>query len=191
MKNILLAGLVLLAAGCRKSETAKGDSVPTRAIVAGARLIEFDEQTGAFTCLAPADWKAMEDKETGGPLVMFFGPLEGPRRGQVVISVSRYPNGADRIKTPQDYRDALKITGQAPSPLEKKILNGRAVYTLHHRSPQRRSGGREVLYMNREDSVMIPYKGGFFEVNHSAPALSYQDTLPLFEALVESFRISN
>ena len=182
----MLAGLILVAGGCRKEEEAKAGLVPTKAVVAGQNLIGFDEKTGAFSCLAPADWKAMEDVEVG-PMVMFFGPMDGPRRGKTSIGITRYPGTADPFKTPQELWDAL-ISGPRPSPLEKRIFGTQEAYVFHLESPHRAPGSRITLYMDREDSAMIPFKDGFFELTHSAPADSYKDTLPVFEAMVASFQ---
>ena len=42
--------------------------------------------------------------------------------------------------------------------------------------------------MNREDTVIIPHQDGFFTISHTAPADTYRKTLPVFEAVVESFQ---
>jgi hypothetical protein len=186
MKPILLAALVALAAGCRKAETAK-EAAPGQT-VAGVRLIDYDEQHGAFSCQAPADWKAVEDDYSGGPLVMFMGPVSGPRRGTAAISVSRYPSTGDKIKTPQEYVEMLKLTEHRPSELETRVVDGRTVYAVHFEDERRDPRTRKVLYMDRQDAVLIPRDGGFYELAHTAPADSYQATLPVFEALVKSFR---
>lgn len=188
MKRLLLAALVLAAAACRKAEAPKEELVPTKAVVSGERLIDFDEQSGAFKCRAPADWKAVEDGYSGGPLVMFFGPMGGDLRAKVSIAVTRYPDKVDRIKTPQDFVAALKRTDQNPSALETRVVDGRTVYAVHYDEPQLDPRTRKVLYMNREDAVLVPHKNGFFSISHTAPADAYQRTLPVFEAVVKSFQ---
>ncbi|MFI5346343.1 MAG: hypothetical protein ACHQ51_08210 [Elusimicrobiota bacterium] len=189
MKRTLLAALVVLAAACRKApEAVKEEAVPTKAIVAGERLIDFDEKGGSFACRAPAEWKAVEDDYSGGPLVMFFGPMNGPRRGTASIGVSRYPAVADKIKTPEEFLAMLKLTDRKPSELTSRSVDGRTVYEVHYETPQRAKQGHKVLYMNRADAVMIPGKDGFYLISHTAPADTYQETLPVFQALVDSFR---
>ena len=188
MKGILLAGLIILAAGCRKNEPPKEDLVPTKAVVAGERLIDFDERNGAFACRAPADWKALEDQGGGGSMVMFFGPRSGPDKGKVSMSVSRYPDGVDLIKTPQDYWRMLQITGRKPSALASIQVGARMGYCVHHEEPQHPPAGWKALYMNREDTVIIPHQDGFFTISHTAPADTYRKTLPVFKAVVESFQ---
>ncbi|OGS41701.1 MAG: hypothetical protein A2506_04645 [Elusimicrobia bacterium RIFOXYD12_FULL_66_9] len=184
----MLAGLIFIAGGCRKEEAPEEDLTPVKTVVAGQKLIDFDEQTGAFSCLAPADWKAMEDAAHIGPMLMFFGPMEGPLRGKTSIGISHYPDAADPFKTPQDLWDSAKIMDQKPSPLEKRMFGTQETYVFHRESPHRAPESRKTLYMDREDTAMISFKDGFFEITHSAPADSYKDTLPVFEALVESFQ---
>jgi len=183
MKRLALAALVALAA-CRKPAAppaASGDAV------SGERMIDFDGADGSFRCRAPAEWKAQEDAH-GGPLVMFFGPTSGPLRAKVSIAVTRYPDGVDRIKTPQDFWDAQKLLDRKPSPLETRQVDGRTVYALHYESPQRPPHGWTVLYMNRADVALIPTATGFFAVTHVAPSDAYRRTLPVFDDVVRSFK---
>lgn len=188
MKRFFLAGLVVLAASCGKNEPPQEDLTPTKAVVAGQKLIDFDEQSGAFSLLAPADWKAMEDPAAIGPMVMFFGPMEGPGRGKTSISASRYPNKPDPFKTPQELWDSAKLFDRKPSPLEKRMFGKREAYTFHLESPHYAPDSRKILYVDRNDTAMIPFKDGFYELSHTAPADSYKGTFPVFEAMVASFQ---
>lgn len=189
MKKLALALLVAASAACgRKPEAAKTATAPQDAPVAGEKLINYDAAGGAFSCRAPAAWKAVEDGYSGGPLVMFMGPAAGPRRGTASIGVARYPSPGDPIKTPQEYAAMLARTDGKPSALEAREVDGRTVYALHYEVPQRAPRGRKTMYMNREDAVLIPGASGFFLLSHTAPADGYQDTLPVFEAVVRSFR---
>jgi hypothetical protein len=188
VKRGALALAVLLGAGCRKAPPPAADAaaVPTRAVVAGVGLIDYDAATGEFSCRAPGKWRALEDDKLG-PRVMFFGPGTEKYPRSVSISVLRYPDG-ERIKTPQDFYDSLKLSDQNPSPLESRSANGRTEYSLHYDMAQRPLHGYKTLYMKREDVVMIPAKDGFFAIVHSAPAETYAATLPVFDALVASFQ---
>lgn len=188
MRRLLIAFLVLTAAACREKAPPQEAAIPTKAVVAGERLIDFRGRTGAFACLAPADWKTLEENAAGGPLAMFFGPSSGPGRGKASISISRYPDGVDRVKTPKDFWQAMKLAGQNPSPLESIQVGGRKAFAVHVETPQHPPEGWKVLYMNREDTVMIPFDDGFFEITHRAPSDSYRLTLPIFEAVVASFQ---
>lgn len=188
MKRLSLLCAVLLAAACRKGASSSGETgaVPTRAVVAGVPLIDYDAATGEFSCRAPGEWQALEDKSIG-PRVMFFGPGSAKYPRSVAISVLRYPDGG-AIKTPQEYWDSLKLSDQNPSPLQTREVNGRTEYALHYDLAQRPLHGYKVLYMKREDVVMIPVKDGFYAIAHSAPAETYEATLPVFEAVVSSFQ---
>jgi hypothetical protein len=189
MNRLIVAALVVLSAACRKApEAAKEELVPTTAVVAGERLIDFDGKDGAFACRAPAAWKTVEDDYSGGPQVMFFGPAAGARPGAASIGVTRYPAVADKIKTPEDYRTMLKLTDRNPSELTSRTVDGRTVYEIHYETPQLAPKGHKVLYMNRADAAMIPCAGGFYLISHTAPADAYQATLPVFQAVVDSFR---
>ena len=187
MKKAALILAVAVAAGCRKAAPSSDSaSVPTRAVVAGVELIDYDAATREFSCRAPGHWKALEDDKLG-PRVMFFGPGSAKYPRSVSISVMRYPNG-ERIKTPQQFHDALELSGQNPSPLETRSAGGRTEYALHYDVAQRPLHGYKTLYMKRDDVVMIPFKDGFFALEHSAPAETYAETLPVFEAVVASFQ---
>src|SRR5260221_11995658 len=111
---------------------------------------------------------------------MFLAPNAG---GAVMISVARYPDGVDRIRTPQDYWQALRLTERHPSALETRLINGRTVYATHFDAPLRRGESRQVLAVDREDAVLFPARDGFFAVSHPAPAADYRRTLPVFETV--------
>lgn len=186
MKRLLLAVLVLAAAACRKA--APAPEAASTDVVAGEKLIDFDEQHGAFACRAPADWKAVEDDYSGGPLVMFMGPVSGPSRGTAAISVARYPATGEKIKTPEDFVQSLKLSDLAPSALEPRTINGRSAYAVHYEIARRDPRSHKVLFMDREESVLIPAVKGFFALTHTAPAATYRATQPVFDAVVQSFK---
>jgi hypothetical protein len=188
MKRLPLVLTVLLAAACRKAAAPPKEesAVPTRAVVAGVTLVDYDAATGEFSCLAPGEWRTLEDKSIG-PRVMFFGPGDARRPNSVAISILRYPGGG-RIRTPEELWDSLKLSGQNPSPLATRAVNGRTAYALHYELAQRPLHGYKALYAKREDVVMIPVKDGFFAISHSAPAETYEQSLPVFEAVVASFQ---
>ncbi len=171
MKSLPLAFAVLLAAACRKAAPPQKEEA----------LIDYDAAAGEFSCRAPGDWRTLED-ESQGPRVMFFGP-----GGAVAISVARYPDGG-KIKTPKAYWDALKLSGQNPSPLEARAVDGRTAYEFHYERAHLPLHGDKVMSMKREDVVLIPVQDGFFALAHSAPAETYERTIYVFEAVVASFR---
>ena len=188
MKRISLA-VLLLSAACRQDRprAAAPDAAAPAAVIAGENMIDFDGADGSYSCRAPAQWEALEQK-SGAPDVMLFGTAAGPLRGKVTIAIDRYPDGVDRIKTPQDFYASMKLLRENPSPLEEKTINGRTVYLVHYDEPQHPPHGWKVLYMNRVDAALIPSATGFFAVEHSAPKDSYRQTLPIFDEVVASFK---
>jgi len=189
MKTIRLAAVVLLSAACRGGSaptTASDSSAAPAPIVAGEKMTDFDGADGSFSCRAPADWKGLEEKGAG-LLVTMFGTSQGPMRGKVMMGISRYPDQV-RIKTPQDYWTSLRLAQKDPVPLEPRKIGDRTVYFTHYDSPQHPPHGWKVLYMNRIDVALIPAATGFFAVDHSAPKDSYRQTLPIFDAVVASFK---
>ena len=187
MKRLLIPAAAVFIFACRKAPPPVAEpQVPTRAVVAGVAMIDYDAATGEFSCRAPAEWRTLEDRNLG-PRVMFFGPGSAKRPRSVAIAVARYPAG-DPIKTPQDYWDSMQLSDNTPSPLEARLLNGRTVYALHYEQAQHPPHGYTVLYMNRADVVLIPGKDGFFALSHIAPEEDYRTTLPVFDAVVASFQ---
>ncbi len=190
MRRLLLAAAAVVAcAACRKAPAADEDPVPTAAVVAGQRLIDFDEQHGKFRARVPADWKALEEHGTGGPLLMMFGTMSGPLRGKVSMAVDANDGISGVVKTPQEVWEGLRLSDQKPSPLETRTLDdGRVVYAFHMLKAHHPPHGWKVLYMEREDIVIIPFGKGFYELSHAAPADAYEQTLPVFEAFVRGFQ---
>lgn len=180
MKRLALLAAVLSAAACKPGKPAPETAVETRAVVGGVAMIDYDAKTGAFSCRAPADWRTLEDAERGSEAV-FFGP-DGAR-----LSITRYPAGGP-VKTPQDYRAALQESDASPSPLETIAVAGRAAYALHSETRRRSPHGSKAGESVRDDAVLVPSAGGFFALKHSAPLSTYRRTLPVFDALVQSFR---
>lgn len=185
MKILALAAAVAALAACgrKPSESPTGAAAPA----AAPNLTDYIAEDASFTCRAPGDWKALEGTD-GGPIVMFFGPADGPARNKTTISIGRWP-GRGPGKTPADFRAALRLAGFDASELETRALDGGATaYALHYLVPHRRAESRQAAGTDREDAVLIPAKDGFFEITHSAPAESYRDTWPAFEAVLSSFR---
>jgi len=182
MKSSRALALALLCASCRPAPQS-----PQPPVVAGVKLVGYDGADGGYSCLAPGDWKALENGAKG-PGVTMFGTADGPLRGKVTLAISRYPDGVDRIATPQDYWNSLKLTNDNPGPLEARLVDGRTIYVTHYDSPQHPPHGWKILYMNRVDVALIPAANGFYAVDHRAPADAYRETLPIFDAVVASFK---
>jgi hypothetical protein len=179
--------VLLIAAACRPAPQNESSSASTPPpVVAGEKMTDYDSADGRYFCRAPAAWKALEDKDSRAGILM-FGTASGPLRGKVSISILRYPDEV-RIKTPQDYWSSLRLANKNPVPLESRRVGERTVFFTHYDYPQYPPHGWKVLYMNRVDVALIPSTTGFFAVDLSAPKDSYRQTLPIFDAVVDSFK---
>jgi hypothetical protein len=183
-----IAVWVALAA-CKKSAPAAVDLTPTKETVAGVNLIDYDSPKGAFTCRAPADWKGREDVDGATDSITFVGPWSA--KGMANIHILQYPHAKnDQWKDADKYAASfweVASDGKQPA-LEKKKIGGNTVTFLHYERPFRKAHSKKIEYMMREDVALIPVKGGFFEIWHSAPVHMYQETMPVFEAVVRSFK---
>lgn len=171
MKRLLLTMLACLAAACKQ-----GGQAPPAEPVAGAEMIAYESPRGTFSCMAPADWKVQEGVVDDG--VIFFGPPGAS------ISVLRH--GSDAAAYARSYWEVAE--DRRPPVVEKKALGGLDALVFHTERPFRKPHSSKIEYMTRKDHALIPAKGGFFEVVHTAPVDSYQRTLPIFEALVSGFK---
>jgi hypothetical protein len=191
MNRPLLLSIAVCAAlaSCKKSEPAAVNLTPAKETAAGVNLIDYDSPKGAFTCRAPADWKGREVVDGLTDTITFVGPWSA--KGMANISILQYPHAKnDQWKDADKYAQSfwvLSSDGKQP-PLEKKTIGDKTVTLLHFERPFRRVHSKKIEYMLREDVALIPVKGGFFEISHSAPVHMYQETLPIFEAVVRSFK---
>jgi hypothetical protein len=193
MKKLLALSALALFAACKKPaapEPQRAETpVKTVATVAGNELVEYTEPSGAFSFHAPATWRAKEMSDLG-PEVMMFGPGTSAFPQSVSMAVSRYPDPMDRSGDPKHYYDAmahLEFT-RIVEPFAKRTIGGREVETYATESPFRPLHSSKVKYTKREDVAVIRFPGGFYRIEHTAPVDIYKETLPLFEAVVASFK---
>lgn len=185
----LLFAAALALTACKKSEPAAVELAPTKETVAGVALIDYDPPQGAFTCRAPGEWKAREDSAAGTDSVVFFGP--STPRGGAAIHILQYPHGKNDPWSDADkYAESFwEIDPKMKQPaLERKKIGDNTVILFNQERPFRKPHSTKIEHMVRHDYALIPVKGGFFEISHSAPVHSYRETLPIFEAVVRSFR---
>ena len=189
-RPLLLSFAVCVAlAACKKNEPSAVDLTPTKETVAGVNLIDYDSPKGAFTCRAPADWKGREVVDGSTDTITFVGPWSA--QGMAHISILQYPHAKNDQWTDADKYAASfwEVTQDGKQPaIEKKTIGGNTVTLLHYERPFRKVHSKKIEYMMREDVALIPVKGGFFSISHSAPVHMYQETLPIFEAVVRSFK---
>jgi hypothetical protein len=191
---------VLLAiASCKRAPQEAKNELPVTETAAGVDLIDFDWPEAKFSCRAPADWK-LEDKRYLAPEkgVSFMGnsspnaPITNNSKLSH-INILKYPESGAEYKTAQQYADSFwQVTEDGKPPkLEKKKIGDNEVIMFHLERPFRKVHSKKIEYMQRMDYAIIPRKDGFYELWHTAPTESYQNTLPIFEAVVRSFKPHN
>lgn len=181
--------VLLVALGACKDKAPMAVSVPVKGIVAGLEMIDYREPSGAFEIQGPGVWQVREDDRLG-PSVMLLGPGTTKFPRSVSISVSRYPNTVDKSPDPKSYYSMLDLISENRniSPYTERAFGNRKVFHYSLESPFRRLHERRIAYHVREDVAIIPFEGGFFQISHHAPLDIYKDTLPVFEAVVASFK---
>lgn len=191
MKIARTLPLLLALAACRQAPQAVEETVPTKEVVAGAAMIDFDSSEAAFSCLAPADWGQLEkqiDKDKGA---VFIGPRDPKKQASATITILRYPASEPRYNDARKYAETfweLDPKGGQPA-IETKTIGDHSVLTFHQELPNRKvHGSPNIDYQVRTDYALFPVKGGFFAIQHRAPADSFRKTLPIFDAVVSSFK---
>lgn len=184
-KILLLLTATILISSCKKKELTDRDIVPTKAVVAGYEMIDYDYPAGKFVCRAPADWKGRED-ETTGAMLQLFGPGTKENPVSVSISIIKYPGEATKYKTAEEYLNSpyFRADGTKYETLE---INGRKAYRYREEQPFKPIHSRVVKFIERTDTVLINVPGGYYSISHSAPVQDAEKTLPVFEAVVQSF----
>lgn len=188
MKRFLLAVIIPALASCNQNSV-QSTNTPIVEVVSGVELINYDSPKGTYSCRAPADWKGDELPERyGTDTVSFIGPLNGPRPVSVFINVMKYPMKNEPVTDPEAYAKSFELVDFKDTKYEKRDIEGRQVIFFNRERPFRKLHSTKVEYMERQDIALIPVKGGFFRIDHTAPKDAYQQTLPVFEAVVRSFK---
>lgn len=189
MKSFFLVALLIGSIACKREEPKDTTSAKGPPVVAGQEMLPYQEPSGAFELLGPARWQVRED-DALGPSVGLLGP--GNRRfpRSVSIHVSRYPNLVDKSTDPYHYYRGLGLGdgSREVSSFDTKSIGGREVRYYSFESPRRPLHQRNISYYVRHDIAIIPFPGGFYRISHTAPVEIYRDTLPIFEAVVASFK---
>jgi hypothetical protein len=189
MRHLSVA-LLLAVSACKKAPV-EVDPVQVKEVIAGVGLIDYDSAKGTFTCRAPGEWKALEHPDRHGiDTVSFFGPLHGPRPTSVTIGVMRFPIGDEGNKGPEAYAESFwEFTPDAKPPKRETVeMGGKKVIRFAIEKPYVPIHARKAEYIERWDFALVPVKGGFFRIQHKAPKDEYLKTLPIFEAVVRSFK---
>ncbi len=180
---LVLAALLAITA-CKKAEEKVIDLVPTRETIGDTAMIDFESPKAAFICRAPRDWGIREERYLDSSKgASFIGP-DG------AITILKYPESEPR------YTDALKYAetfweidpdNKQPEITREKIGDV-TVIRFHQERASQIPHTRKMTPPYRYDYALFPIKGGFFEIQHRAPASSYKTSLPVFEAVVRSFK---
>lgn len=183
MKLALALAVLAVFSACKRAPQEAAEAVPVAEAVAGVAMIDFEASEAKFACRVPADWGVRSDKHLPREKGIV---LSG---GGAHISIFKYPE-LDPYTDARVYAETfwqLEPNGKQPEIAEEKI-GDRTVLRFHYERmpyPQRtREGDRP----DRLDFALFPVKGGFFSISHQAPVDAFQKTLPVFEAVVRSFK---
>jgi len=186
--RILLAALLAAGAGCRRAAPASAPAgAPAAPDSASVAMTAYDAPSGGFRCLAPASWKLLEDSALGPDEVSFLDSSAASAGRDVRISISRYPNAVDRYVDADAYLRALVQPDGRPIRAESEEVGGRRVTRFELERPFKSLHSSRERYLERESVALVPAPGGFFRLEHVAPAADAARTRPAFEALLRSF----
>lgn len=183
MKFALLVVALAVFSACKRSTEEAAVSVPTMEVVAGAAMIDFTSDEAKFTCRLPGEWEVREEKYLKRSLGV---SLSGPDRAH--IAIFKYPEMEEgRYKEARAYAESFDlILAKRPEITEEKMGAGTILRFHYELMPMPKRSRNDPP--NRIDVALFPVPGGFYEIKHSAPADSYRKTLPVFEAVVRSFK---
>lgn len=183
MKRVLaLAALVALSA-CKRAPQEGPVVVPTQEVVAGVEMIDFTSDEAKFTARVPGEWGVREAK--------YFDPAKGLSLwdGKTThISISKYPDMDKQYTDARAYAETFWMLSDKGQPeITPQKVGDSTILRFHYERmpyPKRTRNDRP----ERIDIALVPVKGGFYQIQHSASVDTYQKTLPVFEAVVRSFQ---
>ncbi len=181
---------ILALSACKRAPGDSRNVLPIQEVVAGVPLIEF--HAPEFTCRAPSEWGVpeMQLPKAGGTL--FVGPADLVKKTSPRIAIHKFPTYEPTYNDAQKYAETFWMLDQqnkGQPAIEKMRVGDETVLTFHQeRKNYRVHGSPRIDYWIRYDYALFPVKGGFFEIVHEAPTDSFEKTLPVFEAVVKSFK---
>lgn len=185
MKPALALAVLVAFAACKRAPEEGPVVVPTQEVVAGVEMVDFTSDEAKFTARLPGEWGVREAK--------YFDPAKGMSMwdGKTThITISKYPEMNPTYKDARAYADSTALVTpnhKQPEVTEEK-MGDHMVLRFHYERMPYPKRTRNSDRPNRLDFALIPVKGGFFEIEHSASIDTYQKTLPVFEAVVRSFK---
>lgn len=185
MKRALALAVVVALSACKRAPEEGPAVVPTREVVAGVEMIDFTSDEAKFTARVPGEWAVREEKHLQRALGL---SLSGPAGTNIVIF--KYPEVNPAYKDARSYAESMPLItpdGKQPEITEEKI-GDLAILRFHYERMPFPRRTRDDDRPNRLDFALVPTKDGFYEIKHTASVDTYRKTLPVFEAVVRSFK---
>ncbi len=185
MKLALALAVVAALSACKRAPEETPIVVPTAEVVSGVPMIDFTSDEAKFSCRVPGEWGVMPGKHLDPSKGL---SVSGP--GATHINVFKYPEIDSHYTDARRYAESIALItpdGKQPEITEEKI-GERTVLRFHYERMPYPKRTKNDDRPNRLDFALIPVTGGFYELKHTAPADSFRKTLPVFEAVVRSFK---
>ncbi len=183
MKLAVALAVIAVFSACKRSAPDTADSVPIKEVVAGVPMIDFEATETKFSARVPADWGVRQEKYLD------------PKKGVVLsggkgtsIFIFKYPEMDPQTDARKYAETAFMLSSKGQPEITEERAGERTVLRYHYERMPYPKRTRDADRPNRIDVVLIPVKGGFYELQHIASVDSYQKTLPVFEAVVRSFK---
>lgn len=186
----LLMFAVLPFSACKRTPQSSADVAPVKEVIAGVPMIDFVSTEARFSCRAPRDWGMREKFVENKNGAAFVGKSAAPGANFVYISIRRYPESESIYNDARKYAETFwEIDPQHKQPeITTEKIGDLYVIRFHQERPYYKPHSHKLEYMNRYDYALFPIPGGFFEIEHRAISTDYKSTLPVFEAVVRSFK---
>ncbi len=185
MKTALALAVLVAFSACKRATQEGPVVVPTKEVVAGVAMIDFTSEEAKFTCRLPGEWEVREDKYLKRSLGL---SLSGPEATH--IAIFKYPEMNDQYNEARAYAESIPLItpdGKQPEITVEKFGDNTVLRFHYARMPYPKRT-RNSDRPERLDFALIPIKGGFYEIKHTASADTYLKTFPVFEAVVRSFK---
>ena len=184
MKTALALAVLVAFSACKRATQEGPVVVPTKEVVAGVAMIDFTSEEAKFTCRLPGEWGVREDKYLKRELGL---SISGP--GATHIAIFKYPEMAEQYKDARAYAETFWMLSDKGQPeITQEKVGDNTVLRFHYERMPYPKRTRNSDRPERLDFALIPIKGGFYEIKHTASADTYLKTFPVFEAVVRSFK---
>jgi|CXWL01.1.fsa_nt_gi hypothetical protein len=184
MKPVLALAVLVALSACKRAPESGPIIVPTQEVVAGVEMIDFTSEEAQFSCRMPGEWGVREEKHLARSLGV---SLSGPEATH--LAVFKYPEMDAQYKDARAYAETFWMLSDKGQPtITEEKFGDNTVLRFHYERMPYPKRTRNSDRPERIDFALIPVKGGFYEIKHTASADTYRKTLPVFEAVVRSFK---